>query len=176
MKTRYWLYLGAVLLIFGAGYGLSHLQATAALARRDMQHSEALGNIRKQKEAETQKVRDTEKRLNTKADETRASYEIELSRRQIIIDGLRTAESHQHATAVGLRNDLNAYITRKPTADPACPSDPRTAALGALLQDALDVAEQNDATAREIAEGAERHSSEVRVLQMFVKTVCRGGE
>jgi hypothetical protein len=173
IDIRVWFYLAAALAVFAAGYGLRHLIASTQIATLEREHSEAMGNIRRQKEVETQKVRDTEKRLNTAADQTREFHEKQLAQRDMLIDGLRTAESHQRATNNELRRVINTYTARQPATDPGCASDPRPATIGALLVEALGVAEANDSTARENTEAAERHADEVRTLKKYTLTVCR---
>lgn len=161
--------LGLSVALWAAG-----VQSEASIAKLERGHSEAMGKIRKEKEDETAKVRATEKRMTDAADKTRNFHEKQLDAKDIIIAGLRTAEANARDTNVGLRRDLAAYTARRPANNPACPDDPRPAALGLLLDEAIRINESLAGVARESTEGAERHASEVRTLKLYALTVCRG--
>ena len=173
MDPRLLVYIALAAVIFAGGYGLRHLQASADQAELGRKHAVALGKIIKERDDETQKVRAIEARKIMEATKTRDLHALELSQRDILIDGLRAAEARSRATSDQLRIDLRAFTASRRPSDPACPSDPRPAALGLLLDEALGVIEANNQVAGELAAGAERHAGEVRVLLHDARNVCR---
>lgn len=165
--------LGVAVIGLSVALWAQGIRSDAALAKKDRDHAQAIGKIIKERDDATQKVRATEKLMVDRANQANEKYTKELDAKDIIIAGLRSAESHHRATAVELRRDLARYVASRPANNPACPSDPRPAALGNLLDEAIGITEGLATVARESTEAAERHAGEVRTLKLYAQTVCR---
>lgn len=151
--------IGLFLVGFVSGYWLTSNYYTAEINGIMEEHTKQMLEAEKKGRELSEKYRELEQTAQKAVHQLTKNYEKELTETKAAVRALRTQRD-------SLLNSISSYAGGSPTGDslPACRE--RATTLGELLGEA-------DQLASELAEAAEQHASEVRVLKRYTEEIYK---